>query len=1084
MRLINPIYRWLLTLSISFAFAIPTMATSFAQTITLKEHKASLKQVFIEIHAQAGIDFLAPSDVMSIALPVTIEVKNQPLIAVLDGIFESQPLKYKLSDNIVVVSKKDFHVVKQTTPENLPREIIGHVTDSVGKPLVGATIKNDHTGAATSTGQNGIFKIDAEPGDNLVISYLGYKSSFYKVADSQSEPYIVLYLAPSTLNDIVVIGYGTTTKRLSTGSVSSVSSSEIEKQPITNILSAIGGEMPGVFVQTANGLPGGGINVQIRGRGSIAAGTDPLYIIDGIPFSSNVIAANDPLGFSAINGAVSPLNSINPNDIENISVLKDADATAIYGSRGSNGVILITTKKGKAGKTKVEASLSTGVNQVADLPRLLNLDEYLNIRNQAFKNDGLNPSSDPNDIGYAPDLRSWDTTKATNWAKYLLGKTGHTSDFQTSVSGGNQHTNFFVGGNYHIESTVLPGENKYARGGIHANLQHISDNGRLTFQFSSSYTADHNQLSNLTTNFSADLLLPPDFPLYDPAGNYNYTFGYNPLADLSAISKTQTNNIVLNGNIKYKIFDGLNFKISGGYNKIEINQVMTYPTNSQYQGSTNYADFGNNSNQNIIIEPQLNYVKQLGTSSINFLAGGTYQKTTRQNQFIEASNFSNDLFLENISSATTFSVRNYTIDYKYLSVFTRINYNLNDKYLLNVTARRDGSSRFGPGNQYGNFGSIGGAWILSNERWWKQGLSFVSFGKIRANYGITGNDQISDYQYLATYQSSGYIYQNIAAIQPARLYNPDFHWETSHKLEFALELGLFKDRLSLDINRYQTRTSDQLVTFSTPRITGFSSYQANLPAEVENTGWELNILSKNISKTKFSWSTSLNLTIPSNKLISFQNLATSSYANLLVIGEPISRAVGYKFAGLNGNGAPLFATQNGAPSTSPSSTDAYYSLGKGYPDFYGGVTNTVSLGNVSLSVLGQFAKQSSMGGLIYTPGIIGNGFSNLMNYWRQPSDKTIIPQPSTNLSYYLPYSQSSANYYNTSYFRIKNVSLSYAFPATVLKKLKIEQLSIFFHGENLYTFWNRNVPVYDPETGAGTNIPPMKVYTIGLQASL
>jgi TonB-linked SusC/RagA family outer membrane protein len=850
-------------------------------------------------------------------------------------------------------------------------------------------------------------------------------------------------------------------------------------------LSALSGRAAGVFVQTTNGLPGGGINIQIRGKGSIAAGTDPLYIIDGVPFSSSIIASNNALAASAINGAVSPLNSLNPDDIESISILKDADATAIYGSRGANGVVLVTTKRGKPGKTSVSVNLANGISQVANLPRLLNTHQYLDIRREAYKNDGAPPSSDPDDGNYAPDLMVWDTSKTTDWRKYLLGRTGHITDVQGTVSGGNQNTNFVVGGNFHSETTVLPGDNLYQRAGIHTGLQHTSENHKFYIQFSTSYTSDKNQLSNIASNFTGDLLLPPDFPLYEASGLYNYYLGWNPLADLSAISKTNTDNLLINSLAKYSIARGLDLKVSAGYNKIGVDQVMTYPTNSQYQGSTNFTNFGNNTNENIIVEPQLAYHKEFGKSVLDLLTGGTYQNSVKKSEFIQAGNFSSDLLLNNIGAATTFSVSNYNISYKYVSLFARANYNFDEKYIFNVSVRRDGSSRFGPGNQFGNFGAIGAAWLFSREDWFKQNFSFISYGKFRGSYGITGNDQITDYQYLSAYGSSGYTYQGVSGIQPSRIANANFHWEATRKLEFAVELGFLKDKILLNVDRYRNRTDDQLVTYAIPYLTGFNAYQANLPAVVQNSGWEFEISTKNLSSNVFSWATTFNLTIPKNELLSFQNLATSSYAKTLVTGEPITRVYGYKFTGLDPTGVPLFQTQSNGVSPNPSSaTDQFFTLGKGSPDFYGGIGNIFTYHQWELDIFGQFVRQFGMGGLTYTPGILTNNFAIVNKRWQNAGDRTDIPRSSNSYDYYSAYSLSSANFFNTSYFRIKNISLSYALPAEWLKKSRIQQLRIYLHAQNPFSFWNKNVPVYDPEAGTGTNIPPMKTLVAGIQITL
>lgn len=1056
-------------------------ARTFAQKVTLSEKNTPLKKVFEKVSDQTSYDFLVSSENLAVAKLVTINIQNEELPVALNKIFASQPLTFVIQEKMVVVSKKENETRNQTI--KIPVTITGKVTDTSGQALSGATVRIKGSQKITLTDSEGAFAILAQEGEEVEISFIGFEP-FSFLTDARSTFHkIVLFAIPSKLNEVQVIGYGTVTKRLNTGSVSTLRAADIEKQPITNVISALSGRLPGVFVQTTNGLPGGAVNVQIRGQGSIAAGTNPLYIIDDVPFLSSVVDAGSTLGYGAINGAVSPLNSLNPDDIESINILKDAAATSIYGSRGANGVVLITTKKGKYGKTLVNINFNNGYSQVANLPRLLNNKQYLQIRREAYKNDGKVPSADPNSPNYAPDLMVWDTTKTTDWRKFILGGTGHVTNLQGTISGGNQNTSFLIGGNYHNESSVLPGDNGYNRAGIHMNVQHTALNNRFNVQFSTSYSADNNKLTNLTTNFTSDLLLPPNFPLYDSSGGYNYYLGFNPLADMSAVTKTATNNVVINTVLKYTVTPGLILKTTAGFNRIGINQIMTYPTNSQYVGSTNFSDFGDNSNQNLIVEPQIEYNKKIGISNLNVLVGGTYQSSVRKNQFIEATNFNSDVLLENISSATSLTVSNYKIQYKYLSVFARAIYNISDKYIFNVSIRRDGSSRFGPGDQFGTFGAIGAAWLFSNEEWFKNNMSFISFGKVRGSYGTTGNDQITDYQYLSTYRSSGNIYQGVSGLLPARIANANFHWETTRKLELALELGILQDRILLNLNWYRNRSDNQLVDYAIPYLTGFNTYQANLPATVQNSGWEFELNTKNIRSGKFLWSTTFNLTIPKNQLLSFQNLATSSYANALVIGDPITRVYGYKYSSLDPTGRPLFLKSTGEETKNPSSTD-FFTLAKGYPDLYGGIGNTFQYKQWQLDVFGQFTKQNSMGGLIYTPGINQNNFINTLNRWQKPGDQTGMAKASNSYSYYFYYNLSSANVFNNSYFRLKNIALSYSLPSRWLNTPKIQQIKLYIQAQNMLTLWNRNNPFYDPETGASANIPPMKSFVAGIQITL
>jgi TonB-linked SusC/RagA family outer membrane protein len=1059
-------------------------ARTNAQTVTYRIRSAPLPVVFAAVKQQTGYFFFYDDMDLRDAIPVTVNIQRRPLRQALEVILIGQPVTFDIQGNTVVIIRK---AEERTSPPDRDLaapliDISGVVVDSVGAPLAGASITIKGGVKGTSTDLHGSFLLKGvKPDATLVITFTGYGSKEVRV-EGRSGFQIILNRLNSRLDEIQVVAYGTTTKRLNTGSVGTVTSEDIEKQPVTNVLSALSGRVPGLFVQTTNGLPGGSVSISIRGKGSILAGTDPLFVIDGVPFNATMLNPNGNIAMSTINGAVSPFNSLNPADIESITVLKDADATAIYGSRGTNGVVLITTKKGTAGDTKFDANFSQGISHVTSYPRLQTLRQYLAARRAAFVNDGETPSSDINSPGYSPELTIWDTTKSTDWTKYLLGGTGHVSNGQLSISGGNSNTSFDVSGNYHAETSVLPGRSLYQRGGLFFNMQNTSLNGRFSIQASGSYTADKNRLANPAYNVY-DIFLPPDYPLYDAAGNLNWAAGGNPLAETKATSKISTDNVVGNVSLRYRVLPGLNVKVTAGYNKINIGQTQIFPSAALYPGTENYTNFGNNSNQSFIIEPQLDYTRRFKKVRLSLLAGATYQDRITLAEQIVASNFTNERLMENLGSAGSLSPSNTYTHYKYESVFGRATLDWDQKYILNGTLRRDGSSRFGPGNQFGNFGSLGGAWLFSNENWMKENASFLSFSKLRASYGLTGNDQIADYQYMSTYSNnSTYNYQDTSALAPARITNAEFHWETTRKLELGLELGFVHDRILVTADWYRNRSKDQLVNYSVPTITGFSSYQANLPAVVQNSGWEFELNTINIKTASFTWTTTFNITLPKNKLLSFRNFGSSSYAQYLEIGYDITRVYGYGFTGVDPvTGLATYAPQKGSSSTSP---DFFHRIGKQTPDYYGGIGNTFTYKGWQLDIFGQFCKQMARGGIMYPPGVINNNFAFVNAYWQRPGDKTNVPKPSNdNIDF--NYVSSSANFFDASYFRIKNIAIAYHVPLQWLKRIGIGQLTLYAQGQNVLSFWARNGAFMDPESGTGnySNIPPMKTFIAGLKIS-
>ena len=962
--------------------------------------------------------------------------------------------------------------------------IPGSVQDENGFPIKGATIQLAGTSSSTFTNANGNFSLPvSRTTGTIIISHLNFNKINYRYDLTKKEKILITLTENyNSLEEVRIIGYGQTTRKLNTGSSGSLSAKEIEKQPVTNILSSLSGRIAGVAVQTTNGLPGGGISIRIRGKGSLLAGSDPLYIVDGMPYNTTIGTLNgsaNALALQAVNGSTNPLNSINPDDIENITVLKDADATSIYGSRGTNGVVLITTKKGKTGKPKYNVNFSQSINQAANLPKLLSLDGYLTMRKEAFSNDGRIPSADPLSANYAPDLLIWDQSEGKDWAQYLMGGTGNASNLQASITGGNEQTTFLIGGNFRNEGTILPGTNRFQRGGFQANLNYTSKNQKFKLQFGNTLSIGNNRLTN-SASIPTSVLLPPNYPIYNPDGSFNWTY-VNPLAEQNAYTIAKTFNLNSNVSLDYEIIEGMRLKGNAGLSRISLDQVQVFPSSSMGPSGINYTAFGKNSNESFIVEPQLNYQKQINKFNIQALLGGTYQSTDSNGESIKGENFSSESLMENVGSAGTLTALNSFNEYRYLSAFARLTLNYGQRYILNATIRRDGSSRFGEGKRFGNFGSIAAAWIFSEETWLKENFSWLSFGKLRSSYGHTGNDQISPYQYLSSYGSSPYTYNGIPALRPTRIANDNFHWETTRKTELALELGFLNNKILLTTNFYLNRSNDQLVSYKIPYLTGFANYQANLPAVVENRGLEIELNTDNINGESFSWKTSFNLTIPRNTLRSFENFESSSYAQTLAIGYDITRIYGYQSFGVNpSTGLAAYADVNGGTTLPPY---FFNTIGKQTQDLYGGLGNSFTYKNFALDFFFQFAKQSGVGSSIYTPGIMLNDYHVVSQRWRTIGDVTNIPRASNTIDY--NFVASSANYYNSNYLRLKNINLSYDLKGKILKNLKMDRLRIYFQAQNLITFWNRDHPFIDPESGAfsptSPNFPPMKTLLIGIQ---
>ncbi|OQP44991.1 hypothetical protein A4D02_09350 [Niastella koreensis] len=993
----------------------------------------------------------------------------------------------------------------------------GRVVDENGRPLQGVTVTVKGTKKQTITDDNGEFVLP-QVETNAILSFSSVNMDTFNLSVSgRTEVFATLKTKMSQLDDVQIIGYGKTTKRFLTGNVSTIKSQTIETQPVGNPLLALEGRVPGMVITQATGLPGSGVAVRIQGQNTIGIniGSDPLYIVDGMPYPSRLLYTisriqgssgnNSPNQAGVQAGTGNPLSFINPSDIESIEVLKDADATAIYGSRAGNGAIIITTKKGVAGKTKVDFKMQSGWAKVTRMLDVLNRDQYLEMRNEAIKNDNITLS--PTDNNY--DLNgTWDNTRETNWQKELIGNTARYSDIQSSFSGGNTNTQFLISSSYHKETTVFPGNSNDKKGSLHFNINNISSNSKFKLQLSGSYLIDNNNLINRDLTQDAISLSPVAPSLYNADGSLNWaplsngnSTWTNPLAYLDNTYNAKTNNLIGNAVISYKILSRLHIMANLGYNNLQMNQTLLAPLTSvrpEIRPTTLRSSQFSNSNMNSwVAEPQINFQPFFGNVKVETLLGATFQQNNSSRAEQSGSGYNSDLVLKDISAAPTRSAIGGSAVYKYNAIFGRVNISYKDKYLLNFTGRRDGSSRFGSENRFHNFGAIGAAWIFSSENILKASRSFLSFGKLRASYGTTGNDQIGDYQYLNLYNpvtGVGVPYQSATGLAPDRLANPYLQWEETRKIQFGVDLSFNNDRIIFTTNYYNNRSSNQLLSYSLPIATGFSGITTNFPALIENSGWEFSLTSTNINQKNFKWTTSFNLTFPKNKLLEFPNLSTSSYASQLVIGQSVNVAKAYRSANTDVSGVYQFIDSSGNFTTSPVYPRDATVLISTDPKFYGGLENTLSYKGFELAVFFQFVKQIGYNyffgnnpGNFFGTTNNGNQPVSVLERWQKPGDNKPIQRYyyNFNISNFLGYYNaiaSNAAYSDASFIRLKNLSLSWNVPKPWLKSIHIDNARFFVFGQNLLTI--TNYQGMDPETRSYSTLPPLKVITVGVQVAL
>lgn len=1083
----NHVLAMKLSIILLCAFCLSAAADVTAQRINLNVKNESFKNVLDEIQKQSGYSVLYNVSYMRYANPVTIQIKGKELSEVLPLVFAGQPFNYVVKENVISITPT-AQIRKEEAENDQQEPVRGRVTDENGEPLARATIKIKGEKAEFRTDAQGNYELPARYANaTLIVEYLGYVTQ--EIAARQSHS-ITLNKSESVLDETVVIAYGTTSRRLNTGSVSRVTAEEIQRQPVNNVLGALSGRVPGLEVTQSSGAVGSSFSLRIRGLNSLAQSSDPFILIDGIPFApqnSNVNISMTAIGQSNDGGGLSPLFSINPADIESIEVLKDADATAIYGSRGANGVILITTRKGKAGSTQITANISQGITRAPEGMPFMNTEQYLAMRREAFSNADIEPTS----IN-APDLVDWDPDRYTDVRKGLIGNTGQITNTQLSLSGGNEGLQFLLGGGYYRETNVFAGTFPNSRGGMNFNLNHASSDHRFNVVFSGSYNATQNNTTGVDLAYY--IALPPNIPsFYDDEGNLNWVDGYeNPYSFLHRVYNAKTGNLNSNLNLNYQLTPSLSIRALVGYNKFNSNDTRTLPSvaNRDRESAARTAHFGNRQFDSWNVEPQMEYREKVGPGNMNVLIGTTLQQTLTTGSYISLSGFPSDALMESQQAGTIVNTKSSTnIQYRYQALFGRLSYNISDTYLLNLTARRDGSSRFGPGQQYANFGAIGVAWIFTSEDFIKNHITFLSHGKLRGSYGITGNDQIGDYQYLDAWNAKigpDGIYQGTTTLFPSNLYNPAYAWEENKKLEAALELGFLGDRLLFNMDYFRNRSSNQLVQYRLPYTTGFGSILMNFPALIQNRGLELTLSGDLVKTTNFNWNTSWNITFFRNKLLDFPSVESSSYNSVYVVGEPLNLLYNYRSLGVD----PETGTYHllDVNEDSSLSADDFMVNGSRDPRYYGGFRNNFHFKGVSLELFFDYRKQTGRDyrswmyliGIERTPGTMYNQPTAVLDRWQLEGDITevekFLPTPHTNRANVWI---SDALYGDQSFIRLRSAHLSYRFAPKILKEIRAKDLNVYVQGQNLFT-WNRQRG-YDPEVQNLYALPTLKTYTVGLQ---
>ena len=955
------------------------------------------------------------------------------------------------------------------------RAISGQVTGSDSGPLPGATVLEQGTTNGATTGGDGRYSLSVQPGASLVISSLGYTSQTVAVG-SRSAINLTLQATTTNLNEAVVVGYGSQSKADLTGSVVQLSSNVIANQPVQSFEQAIQGRTPGVVINQGSGKLGQGIKIQVRGTSSVTASNAPLYVVDGVPITSQDQSSDtEPLN---------PLADLNPNDIESVTILKDASASAIYGSRASNGVVIITTKKGRQGATKVNVGYYYGMSAPTRLREFLNADQYKELFAEAFNNIGyIGPDPDTQYPDLATAFASeagidYNSTYNTPWSRLAFRNEGRFKPFSSeganmgqydvSLSGGDAKTRFYLSGTFNDQKGIIVG-NRFRRGSLRLNIDHnVFDN--LKVGLNTSLARTFNQRVSGDNAFSNPLqlnALPPLQPLIDPnTGLLNQqTLYYNNLIDQELGSNVAgTYRSFSTAYLNFVPVKGLTLRTEVGGDFFDLNEDLVRGAGTQDGGAQGYAFNAQTQTVNYTNNNTATYSVDFAESHhFDVLVGESYQRSDTKQTTAEGRSFATPDFTRIASAAIkTGGTSSFGTGYSFLSYFARANYAYKGKYLLSGSVRRDGSSRFGANNPYGTFGAGSIGYLISEEEFLK-GNKVLNYLKLRASYGLTGNAEIVNFGSRRLVSALAYADQS-GIVPDAALGNPNLSWENTHQVDLGLEFGFLNNRISGEVDVYQKKTTGLLLSRQLPYTGGFYNTTENV-GDLQNRGLEIST-NVRILDGAVKWSVGGNVSFNRNKITSLAApiIPGGNSLSRVMEGEPLGVFYGKRYAGVDPeNGDALYYQADGTK-TNDYAAAPVQKVGNPNPRYTGGLTTNVTYKGFDFSGLGQFSQGND---LYNAAGVYqsvnadyyDNQTIDQLNRWQKPGDITDVPQ--ARLYAANGTSTSSRWVQDGSFFRLKNLTLGYNLPADMVKRGYMQTVRFYFTAQNLATF--TKYTGYDPE---------------------
>ncbi|MGC4235502.1 MAG: TonB-dependent receptor [Niabella sp.] len=1086
-------------------FALHVSAANYGQSvINLRAQETTLLNLFKQIEKQTSYSFFYSSNQLQLNKPVYITAVNAPLDAVLAKVFEGSEITWKVIDNYKVVITP-----AEGTKEAVVKSVTGTVLDAKGEPLanVSVTIKGAKVGTVTNA--SGRFSIEANAGDILVFSIVGYIEQEV-VVGAEDNLSVVLNATDARLEEVVVIGYGTQTRKAVTGSIASVNYDQFKDRSFSNIAQSLEGAVPGVNISTPQGAPGFSPTIKIRGTSSITAGTTPLYVVDGMALENF------------------DLNMINPQDIQSVEILKDAASSAIYGSRGANGVILVTTKLGKTGKPAVNLTYEHGISNVTRRIEVMDAQQwiryYIDARNNAWiaLDPVNNKATDDNDTRTAkagsaarnylipPDFISNPEQfgAGTDWQDVMF-RTAHTNNLLLSLSGGTDKTSYLFSAGYLDQEAVLI-SNFYKRLTLRTNIrQKVSD--KVTAGLNLSFIGSHDRTDGTTGKsdvVSLGIQSDPIFPEYNENGNLGYldpnsswnrftNYGvqlWNPHSLIDYADKLNKNyNTLANLYLEYQPIKDLTIKGALNGNLSNVNYSSYWVSGQGYGYSFVLPASGSVrhfSAFNWLSELTATYNKAIGDHSLGVVAGYSAQKQRYDSTSLNGSEYPNDLVRTiNAAGVITKGPWNGSGEWSLLSMLGRLTYGYKNKYFFNATLRRDGSSRFGPNNKWGLFPSVSAAWVISDENF-MQNQDFVNNLKLRVSYGKTGNNLIPNYGSVPLLGASRYS-NGAAAINGLRvisLGNSNLEWEKTDQYNIGIDLSILRNRINITLDAYKSVTNDMLLNVPVPAYTGFTTQLTNI-GSMQNVGAELMISSKNVV-ADFKWNTDFNISLNRNKVLKLgpnnAPIEIDEWGYFVTeVGQPLANYKGYIFDGVYNTqaqvdasphypgaapGDPIIRDVNGDGSITPADRTI---LGNSQPDFTAGIVNTLSYKGIELS----FMFQGVFGSEIWNQQTrfskfwndSRNSYAVVSNYWKSEQDPgdgqifkpyAIYPATTQGKAAYI---QGYSTYWmeDGTFIRLKNIRLSYAIPAKLTARTPFKNARVYINAENVHV-WSDYIG-FDPQ---------------------